>query len=362
MIPLLRLLNLKEEHGRDCLNNTLKPMAKTKKTKPILSSSPDQELADLRVELRSKFGERAIKTHLEVKPIESISTGILGLDRALGGGIPLGRMIELVGNSGAGKTTIILSAMIQAQKKFPDKIVVYIDAEHALDIPWAAKVGIDLSRFDHVHPEFAEDALTIMEKYASSGKVSLIGLDSVPALLPSVVMEGDIGDANIGKQALLIAQEMQRLGSIIYKNENLSVLLVNQKRAQLASRGGFQGFEPTKATGGMALPFYMTTRLEVYRSATIKNSSNDEIGQEVTVYVKKNKVLNGPGARVAFDILNSTGIDTAKEILKLALEKEKIVKAGAWFKVNDEKFQGEEAVKQYIRENLESKWVKEWIS
>src|SRR5258706_10158280 len=148
-----------------------------KKAAKILNLGLDSEneLNALRSEIREKFGEKAIRTHLEVKHLDYISTGIIGLDKALGGGIPLGRMIELVGNSGAGKTTVILSTMIQAQKKFPDKIVVYIDAEHALDIPWAAKLGIDLKRFDHVHPEFAEDALMIMEKYAESGKVSLIG-------------------------------------------------------------------------------------------------------------------------------------------------------------------------------------------
>ncbi len=341
------------------MNNTSKAKKVIQKN---LGLDLDKELEATRNELREKFGEKAIRVYLEAKHVDYISTGIIGLDKALGGGIPLGRQIELVGNSGAGKTTVILSTMIQAQKQFPDKIVVFIDAEHALDLPWAVKLGIDLKRFDHVHPEFAEDALMIMEKYAESGKVSLIGLDSVPALLPSVVMEGDIGDANIGKQALLIAQEMQRIGRIIYKNETTSVMFINQKRAQLQSRGGFQGFEPTKATGGMALPFYMSTRMEVYRVGTIKNSKDEEIGQEVQIYVKKHKVLNGPGARVNFDITKNHGVDTAKEILKLAIEKEKIIKSGAWFRLDEKKFQGEEAIKQFIRDNINSAWVKEIVN
>lgn len=340
----------------------LKKTAKEKTKNQSLPLDLENELKNLRIELRDKFGEEAIKVHTEARHIQFISTGIISLDRALGGGIPLGRMIELVGNSGAGKTTVILSTMIQAQKQFPDKTVVYVDAEHALDVPWAVKLGIDLKRFDHVNPEFAEDALLIMEKYAASNKVSLIGLDSVPALLPSAEMEGDIGDANIGLQARLIAPEMRRIGRILYKAQSASVMFVNQKRAQLPSRGGFQGYEQTKATGGMALPFYMTTRLEIARIATIKNSKDEEVGQEVQVYVRKNKVLKGPGARITFSIDKKIGVDTALEILKLALEQGKIQKSGSWFKIGDLKMQGEDAIKQHIQDNLNSAWVKEIIN
>lgn len=335
-------------------------MAKPKKTE---SNNLDlnEDLQKLRTEIRNKYGDDAVRIYTEAKQIDYISTGIISLDRALGGGIPLGRYLELIGNTGAGKTTIILSTMVQAQKKFPNKSVVYVDAEHALDIPWAEKIGVDLRRFEHVQPEFAEEALNIMERYAASEKVSLIGLDSVPALLPSAEAEGDIGDANIGLQARLIAQAMRRIGRILWKSKQTSMMLVNQKRAQLQSRGGFQGYEQTKATGGMAMPYYMTTRLDVARIATIKNSKEEETGQEVQVYVRKHKVLSGPGARVSFEISKEFGIDFAKEILKLALAAGKVVKSASWFAMDSKKWQGEEAIKQYIREQKESQWVKQLI-
>jgi recombination protein RecA len=334
-----------------------KQAVKKNQSQPL---SSDTDLSSVRTELKEKFGVDVIQRYTEAKHIDTIPTGIIGLDKAMGGGIPLGRMIELVGDSGAGKTTIILSTMVQAQKKFPNKTVVYIDAEHALDVPWAVKLGINLNNFDHVNPEFAEDALLILEKYASSGKVSLIAVDSVAALLPSQEMEGDIGDANIGLQARLVAQAMKRITSILFKDRNTSVMFVNQKRAQLQSRGGFQGYEPTKATGGKALPFYQSTRMEVARIGTIKNNKEEEVGQEVQVYVRKHKVLSGPGTRIVFEIDKRIGIDTAKEILKLGEEQGSIVKAGSWYYIKglDGKFQGEDSIKTKIRESLNTAWVK----
>ena len=297
-----------------------------------------------------KFGEDSVRTYTaNDKIIETTSTGILALDEVLGGGIPLGRMIELIGHSSSGKTTIILSTMVQAQKQFKDKHVVFIDVEHALDLEWAKKLGIDLSRFIHAQPEFAEEALFMMERYAASGKVSIIGLDSVPALLPSVEMDNDIGDSNIGVQARLIAQEMRRIGRILFKGKSTAIMFINQKRAQLQSRGSFT-HEPTKSTGGMALPFYMTTRLDVTKVETLKEQ-DVEVGQRVMVYVRKHKVLSGPGARIYFYINNVLGIDTAQEILERKLKDGSIVKSGSWYSMEgvEGKVQGESAMKEIIR-------------
>jgi recombination protein RecA len=320
--------------------------------------SLSSEIVNLREEILKKFGEGTVTVHKQPRKIETVSTGILALDRALGGGVAMGRFIELLGNASSGKTTILLSTMAAAQRKYPDKIVVYIDAEHALDLDWAVKIGIDLTRFDHVEPNLAEEALEITEKYANSGLASIIAIDSIPALIPLAEAEGDIGDSNIGIQARLMAVAMRRIGRLIYKRRQTSVMVVNQKRAQLQSRGGFQGFEQTKATGGMAVPFYMTSRLEVYRIGTLKQDDK-EIGQEVQVYVKKNKVLGGPGARITFEINNNTGIDTAKELLNLGINGGKIKKGGAWYTLDgvEGKFQGENAVKEILNKDLE-RWKK----
>lgn len=322
-------------------------------------SEQKTKLDSVRGEIREKYGNETVVVSKVHKKIETISTGILTLDKAIGGGVALGRFLELKGNPSSGKTTIILSIMVQAQKQFPEKTVVYVDAEHALDLEWAAKLGIDMERFDYVEPDLAEDALDIVEKYLASNTASVIAIDSVPALVPGVEAEGEIGDANIGIQARLMAQAMRRLTRIGHRNKSTSIILVNQKRAQLQSRGGFQGFEQTKATGGMALPFYMTTQLEVAKISTLKED-DVEVGQQVQVHAKKHKVLGGPGARVVFEIRNDSGIDSAKEVLNLLVANGKIKKAGAWYTIEgvEGKFQGENAVKEILNQNLD-KWKNE---
>ena len=297
-------------------------MAKTQG--PSKSKSP---LELLRQDLKDKFGEDFINVSSEVKPLPRVSTGIIVLDRALGGGVALGRYTELFGKASSGKSTIVLSIMVQAQRAFPDKEVLYIDAEHALDLEWAVKLGIDISRFNLAKPETAEQGFLVMEEFLKTNKVSVIALDSVPASVPKVALEGEIGEANIGLQARIIAQCLPRIGTRMGQlKDPPAILLINQKRANLQSRGGFQGYEPVKSTGGMALPFYMTTRMDVARIGTIKDSLDDEIGQEVLVHVIKHKITPGPGAKVTFRIGNHIGIDTAQELLDLALEAGEITK------------------------------------
>lgn len=247
--------------------------------------------------------------------------------------------------------------MKQAQKMFPDKYVVYIDAEHALDTTWAAKIGIDLSKFEHIQPVLAEDALEILEEYLKTGEASVIAIDSIPALLSKVELEGEIGEANIAIQARLIAQELRRLCSLLFTQKNSSIIFVNQKRAQLQTRGGFQGYEPSKATGGKALPFYVTTRLDISR---IGKGSSD-YSQEVQVHVLKHKIGYGPGAKVTFEIDNKTGVDYAQELLSIAEEKGLVIKAGSWISIDGTKVQGEEAAKKIVREKFADKWTKEFV-
>lgn len=329
----------------------------TKKEQENSSVSP--ELEQLRKQLREKLGEGTVRNYTEPVKIPRVSTGIIKLDEALDGGIPLGRMTELAGATGSGKTSIILSVMAQAQRQFPDKTVVYVDAEHALDTRWAAKLGVDLNRFEHIDPEFAEEAIHAIEAFAESGLASIIALDSVPALITKNEMEGDVGDANIGVQARIVAQEMKRIGSIIFRQPT-ALLFINQKRAALQARGGFVGYEPTKFTGGTALPFYMTTRLIVSRIGTIK-VDDVECGQEVEVHVKKFKLGSGQGKRVTFEIDNNIGVDKAKELLNLAIEKGLVKKAGAWFAFDDEKVQGETQAKALIQKEID-RWREKVLS
>lgn len=328
----------------------------TRKQKQEKEETRDS-LQSLRESLQKKFGNEIIRRYLEPEKVKTIPTGIIRLDKALGGGIGLGRMTELLGNPSAGKTTIILSIMKQAQKMFPDKYVVYIDAEHALDTTWAAKIGIDLSKFEHIQPVLAEDALEILEEYLKTGEASVIAIDSIPALLSKVELEGEIGEANIAIQARLIAQELRRLCSLLFTQKNSSIIFVNQKRAQLQTRGGFQGYEPSKATGGKALPFYVTTRLDISR---IGKGSSD-YSQEVQVHVLKHKIGYGPGAKVTFEIDNKTGVDYAQELLSIAEEKGLVIKAGSWISIDGTKVQGEEAAKKIVREKFADKWTKEFV-
>lgn len=333
-------------------------MGKKLAVKNQKESIQEGKLQEIRDQLRKKFGEDSVRTYDKPSKIECVSTGIIALDKALGGGIALGRMTELLGNPSVGKTTIILSTMIQAQKQYPDKSVVFIDVEHALDLNWAVRMGIDLDRFEHGQPETAEEALTILEEYAKTGGISILGLDSIPALLPQKEMEGEISDANIGLQARIVAQAMRRIGAILLRQKETAIMFINQKRAQLQSRGGFAGFEPSKATGGKAMPFYMTTRLDVSR---IKSEGVE--GQIVQVKIDKHKVNFGPGAKIQFRIDNKLGIDTAQELLEFGIRNKLVNKAGSWFSFkNGDKVQGDSGAKEIIRNKYFEDWKEQLIN
>ena len=325
-------------------------MSKRKTTR----TSSNDGLEELRNKLREKFGEDIVQVYTEPVSLNRISTGITDLDTILGGGVPCGRMIELAGNPSAGKTTVALSIMAEAQKKFPDKRGVYVDAEHSLDLEWAQKIGIDLSRFDHSQPEFGEDAIEVIQEYIKSGMVSVIILDSVAALVPKPEREGDIGAANIGLQARLVAQSMRILSSLLYKQKETLLIFINQKRADLnANRSSFSAMERSKPTGGKALPFYMTSRLEIYKIETLKNSEGVETGQRVEIRILKHKVPPGPGGRARMVINNINGIDKPLMVLEQKLKSGEIVRAGSWYAFPDKtKVQGEEAAKAKIVEDM----------
>lgn len=306
-------------------------------------------LSELRSEIRSKYGEDVVTVHTAPKKYEFVSTGVIALDGALGGGVPLGRMVEILGKQSSGKSTIALSIAANAQKTYPNKHIVYVDTEKTLDLIWAEKLGINIKTLEHVEPITGEDTFNIIEAYVKSEKTSVIILDSVPATAPAAELEGEIGDANIGLQARLMAQVLRRLVTPVAR-ANCILVLINQKRANLQSRGGFAGFEPVKSTGGMALPFYMSTRLDVARIGTVKEEEK-EVGQLVQVQVLKHKLGIGPGAKIVFEIDNRIGIDYLKQLLEIALTTGRITKSGSWYIFSDkEKVQGEIQAKKLLGE------------
>ena len=314
-------------------------------------------------QLQDKFGQIAAITYDSISSIETIPTGILALDRVLGGGVPVCRMIELLGDPSSGKTTLALTIAANAQKKFKDKHILYVDAEHALDLPWATKIGVDVTdRFIHSNPITGEEAFAIIEDALNSGEISVVIIDSVAALMPAAEKEKEIGEANIGLQARLIAQAIRRLNSLIPKHKDICIVFINQQRAQIGggpasfSYGAFK-----KATGGLALPFYMTTRLKIVKIRSKFDADRNVIGQEVKVDVLKHKVLGGPGFKINFCIDNKTGIDLAQELLEWGIENKKIKKSGSWFTIENvkESFQGETSIKSYIKEHLLEEWTNE---
>ncbi|MCO4845601.1 MAG: recombinase RecA [Sulfurovum sp.] len=283
----------------------------------------------------------------EFEPIESISTGSLGLDMALGiGGIPQGRIIEIYGPESSGKTTLALQTIASAQTK--DMVCAFIDAEHALDVVYAKNLGVDTDNLLVSQPDFGEQALDVLETLTRSGAVDLIVVDSVAALTPKSEIEGDMGDTHVGLQARLMSQALRKLTAILHKT-NTTVIFINQIRMKIGTMGYGS---PETTTGGNALKFYCSVRIDVRRIATLKQGESS-IGNRVKAKVVKNKVAP-PFRQAEFDIMFGEGISFVGELIDYGVKMDIIDKSGAWFSYGSEKLgQGKENAKITIKENPE---------
>jgi recombination protein RecA len=275
--------------------------------------------------------------------VECYPTGSLSLDLALGGGIPKGRVIEIYGPESSGKTTLTLHAIAEVQKS--GGTAAFIDAENALDPAYAKRVGVDIENLLISQPDNGEQALEIVETLVRSNAVDLIVVDSVAALVPRAEIEGDMGDSHMGLQARLMSQALRKLTGIISRSK-ATVIFINQIRMKIGVMFG----NPETTTGGNALKFYASVRMDIRRIAQIKQGE-DVIGNRTRVKVVKNKIAP-PFRQAEFDIMYNQGISLSGDVLDLAVNHEIVEKSGAWFSYGGQKIgQGREGAKKYLEEN-----------
>ncbi len=310
--------------------------------------SPDKTRAiDAAVtQIERAFGKGSIMRmgQREAVEIDTISTGSIGLDIALGiGGLPRGRVIEIYGPESSGKTTLALHAIAEAQKK--GGVCAFIDAEHALDPIYARKLGVDIENLLISQPDAGEQALEIADTLVRSGAIDVLVIDSVAALVPRAELEGEMGDVQPGLQARLMSQAMRKLTGTVSRSKTM-IIFINQLRMKICVMFG----NPETTTGGNALKFYASVRLEIRRIGSIKDR-DEVVGNQTRVKVVKNK-LAPPFKMVEFDIMYGEGISKPGEIIDLGVKSGIVDKSGSWFSYNSERIgQGRENAKQYLREH-----------
>lgn len=299
-------------------------------------------------QIEKQFGKGSIMqmNNREVEQVEVVSTGSLKIDDALGiGGLPRGRIIEIYGPESSGKTTLALQVVANTQKLGGS--AAYIDAEHALDPTYAQKLGVNLDEILLSQPDNGEQALEITDALVRSGAIDVIVIDSVAALVPKAEIEGEMGDSHMGLQARLMSQALRKLTANIKKNNTL-VIFINQIRSKIGVMFG----SPETTTGGNALKFYASVRMDIRRIGSIKKG-DEIVGNETKVKIVKNKMAP-PFKEVVFDILYGEGVAKLNEILDLSVEFKFIDKAGAWYSLNGEKIgQGKDNAKEYLKNNPE---------